>query len=164
MQRCCYGQQRRESTAELWTLGPARGRRREPAPGRCSHISAPAPSAPAAFTPARRRVPSPWSRDAVWSEPLPPGVTPSTSQSRKDGSPGVLAITTDASPSFCPKTTLRLPGGSQQTSWGEYLGSVLPAHGEDGVGNASSPIQPSVQKRFGRMLELLGICTHFRIQ
>lgn len=49
-------------------------------------------------------------------------------------------------------------------SWGEYLGSVFPTHGEDGVGNASSPIQPSVQKRFGRTLELLGICTRFGIR
>lgn len=67
-------------------------------------------------------------------------------------------------PSFRPKTTLLLPGGSQQTSWGEYLGSVFPAHGEDGVGNASSPTPPSVQERFDRTLELLRICTRFRIQ
>ena len=135
-----------------------------PSHGSHARKAAGMPSSPAAFTPARRRVPSPWSRDAVWSDPLPPGVTLSISQSRKDGSSGVLAITKHVSPSFHPKTTLLLPGGSQQTSWDEYWGSVFPPHGEDGVGNASSPIQPSGQKRFGHTLEHLGICTHFRIQ
>lgn len=70
--------------------------------------------------------------------PPAPGVTLSTSQSRKHGSLGVSASTKRIFPSFHPKTPLLLPAGSQQTGWGEYLGSVLPARGEDTVGNAFS--------------------------
>lgn len=72
-------------------------------------------------------------------------------------------ITKHVSPSSHPKTTLHLPESSRQTSWAEYLGSVFPAHGKDRMGNVSFPIQLS-SRRFGCTLELLGICTHLRIQ
>lgn len=90
----------------------------------------------------------PLARGCRVSHPLPLGVTLSKSQSGKHGSPGVLALTKHIFPPFHPTTPLLLPAGSQQTGWGEYLGSVLPACGEDGVGNAFSTIQPSIQKRF----------------
>lgn len=98
----CYNRQRCESTGNSRPWGTLRvtGRSqrqvgaRTSLPWHADHASKAAgmPSSLAAFTLARRRVPYPWSGDAVQSDPLPPGGTPRTSQSRKDGSSRALCL------------------------------------------------------------------------